>query len=466
LQARRIDSSRAVSKDRIWNLSFSLVCATLAVQVLAGAGCHPGDPPPVDPDTLRRPGANLILISIDTLRADRLGVYGYERGTSPNLDALARRSVVFRNAIAEASWTLPSHATLFSGTLPSTHGAVRFLRRIPPKLTTLTEVLAERGYRNFGLVAGGFVGRAYGFARGFEEYDESSKRTFDETIDAALDRIRSLSRDESFFLFLHTFQVHCPYRVDSQAYQRFAARPDDPGRFDPFCQDAIFHPERYTPEQVQVLSDRYDAAIWRVDEALGGFLRELEQMGKLQDSVLVVTSDHGEEFSEHGALGHGVSLYAEVIRVPLILTAPGIEPREIHRGIGLVDLMPTLLDLLAIEAPASVEGRSRLDAIAGVAEATQEPLFSEIELTRKLRSVVLGERHVIHDLETGRYQSFDWSSDAGELDGREVFDGEAVDLLNALGPAPERKDFEMTPELRRELEALGYLESGSPDPTE
>ncbi len=415
--------------------------------------------------SFRAPGANLIIISIDTLRADRLGSYGYDRDTSPTLDALAARGVRFEKVIAETSWTAPSHMTLLTGLHPATHG-VTHERRLPDGVVTLAQVLRQHGYFTYANTGGGYVSRSFDFDRGFAVF-EQARKTFAVTQSRARKQLETLPPHTPFFFFLHTYDVHCPYDTPEEYARLFRTRPLEDHLDLTRCGGWRQPGELFTPGQVRFLSDQYDASIRWVDGAMAGFVDFLESRGTLADTVLVVVSDHGEEFDEHGRVGHRATLHAESLRVPLIIVAPGLEPRVVREGVGLIDLMPTLLEILAIPDPPLMQGRSLVSLVSGGdSGGFARPLFSELDLKVHLRSVVDGEQHLIRDLESGTSQWFDWSRDATEQHGLDPSDSERGRRLEELleehlatlevsEPAPE---IELSPEVEESLRALGYVD--------
>jgi arylsulfatase A-like enzyme len=425
----------------------------------AGAGC-------ADRGAAR---ANLILVSIDTLRADRLGAYGYERDTSPHLDALAARGVRFETVIADSNWTLPSHATLFTGLPPSFHGVTGPRDKLGAEIPTLAEVLKAHGYRTFGVTGGGFLAPRYGFAQGFDRYrrDPVDLRT---ALDLVVRVVEQLGPEERFFWFVHTYDVHCPYHPPPRYARLFdrappADRLDTRGR----CGNPHYNSMGLTPGQAAFLSDRYDAGIRYADDLLGAFFQRLDRLGRLRDTIVVVLSDHGEEFLEHGQIGHRNTQFIESLRVPWIMAGPGLAPRVVRQPASLSDVMPTLLDLLEIPAP-PLRGLSLRPFIEGRApDRPPRTLFSENPLV-DLYSAVDGDRHVILRRSAGDTLVFDWRKDPREASDllatqperdaalRDALDARVRELAAVRdGRRPEAAPG-ASPEQEAQLRALGYLE--------
>jgi arylsulfatase A-like enzyme len=291
------------------------------------------------------PDCNVILISIDTLRADHLGAYGYERDTSPNLDRFARDAVVFENAISQSAWTTPAHASMMTGLYPWEHGLVFYKNpgRLADEVTTLAELLGARGYRTAGFNGGGYVSDTFGLGAGFEIYEGT--RFFRHNVDASIDWLERHG-DERFFLFLHAYDVHRPYIVPKP----FDVFSDPEARFDMrgFC-DSGQHPYEDEEELAYIVS-QYDAGIRYADYVVGEFLSHLHNEGLLDRSIVVVTSDHGDELFEHGACDHIKSVYEELVHVPLMIRVPGAGARRVSSPVpASVAVTPTVLELLGAE---------------------------------------------------------------------------------------------------------------------
>jgi len=312
---------------------------------------------------------HVVLIDVDTLRADRLGCYGSPRATSPGIDAwAAREAVVYRDVLATAPWTLPSTASMMTGLYVHQHGVDQFPRALHPATPTLATLLAAAGYECFAITEGGYVRAAFGFGSGFDVYRSARYKSAD--WEPALEWVRQRGSERPFFLFLHTYLVHAPY-------------PSDP-RFESECEPpydgvlagkAVGYDNVIEPFNRRALElsdgDRayanrlYDALVARADRVVSGFLSGLEPLLGGEDVLVVITSDHGEELFEHGQMGHGQSLYDELLRVPMIVSYP----RSLaDRPAGVVDatpassvdLLPTVLDAAGLPPPGHLPGRSLL----------------------------------------------------------------------------------------------------------
>lgn len=316
----------------------------------------------------RAAGPNVLLLSIDTLRADHVGPRADGSSLTPNLDRLARTGLVARDAAAVSPYTLPSHTTMLTGQLPSVHGVVAHERTLSAaRSTTLAERLAAAGYVTRAFTAGGFLNPVFGLERGFDAWsvidpwrgrDSHYFRTLEKRhgktqaaaeVDAlGFEAVRTwlgAHADEPFFLFLHTYTVHdydAPERT-LRCRELGCARPEVPLRTRTTEEAAAF-----TPAMRAHVRHLYEAALRFTDERVGELLAELERLGLLANTLIVVTSDHGEEFFEHGHLQHGLTLHEEILRVPLVLAGPGVPARELARPAMLCDLAPTLLARLGL----------------------------------------------------------------------------------------------------------------------
>jgi arylsulfatase len=315
---------------------------------------------------------SLILISLDTVRADHLSLYGYERTTTPWLDRFARQSLVFTRSLSSSSWTLPSTATLLTGLLPAQHGVLSLHDRLAEEVPTLAERLRERGYRTAALTDGGFAGFRWGLGQGFHRYDTTPGPAWNagtkdaaRTFSAAADWVRR-NRHRPFFLFLHSYEARQPY----QNREGFGDRFLRPGlrnqelrmRADPR------RPPPGAPE-LQTMIALYDGELARADHYLGAFLRLLEEPALGSRVGVLVTSDHGEEFLEHGDLEHAFGkVFDSNVMVPLVLRPPGgTAGRRIDTPASGLDVVPTLLDMAGLPHD-DLPGRSLLD-LAGSAGA-------------------------------------------------------------------------------------------------
>jgi arylsulfatase A-like enzyme len=344
-----------------------------------------------------RPHGRLILISLDTLRADHLGTYGYGRSTSPFIDALAARSTLFENAVVQLPGTLPSHMSIFTGLYPGEH-AVYPEKVLSPRIPTLPEVLHAHGFRTGGHVEGGYVKGSYGFARGFDEWTDpepmverdgqlvKSREAVKRTFAAGLEFLRRVKESDAFFLFLHTYSIHDPYDPPEPHRSRFWKGPPPQRAFPPDGSElSEFNIGRRTlvPGALDYYQALYDAQINYTDDVLREFFEGLEALGLADAVSVVLTSDHGEEFAEHGKLAHE-QVYHESLHVPLLIRLAGqTTGRRVATLVQSIDIAPTLYDLASIP-PAGrppMSGHSLVSLLEGEPRQGLEEAYAEAFLS-------------------------------------------------------------------------------------
>lgn len=405
----------------------------------------------------------VILIVLDTVRADHLSIYGYRRKTTPSLEEFARDATLYTHGVAAADVTLTSHASMFTGLYPSQHGAYyappdfAVGHPLEPQFRTLAEIFADAGYRTLGLVANhGYLGHSFGFSQGFQYYDQRVPvrflahqqgqylrqavrnglaalatspepdlvyRTADEINKEAFKLLDELGGERAFFLFINYMDAHWPYRPPPPFDSRFPGRRDglfSLNGYGEIAEEVMKLRRTITPEGRAHLSSLYDGAIAYLDSRLGALVARLKQLGVYDDSLIIMTSDHGETFGERNLMGHGVSVYQDQIYVPFIIKYPaGHQPGVFERPVSHVDLLPTILDASGFQVPAGGPGRSLL--------ADSEPdrlLISEsfprgvlVDLSPRFRRVeralVAGRLKLITST-TGKRELYDLGIDADE----------------------------------------------------
>ena len=385
---------------RPWRLAIATFVATL---LMRSAPKIDGSPSAVA-HAANRSGPSVVLITMDTVRADHLSLYGYEKDTSPSLNALARRATLFRNAVSTSDVTPASHGSLFTGLYPSQHGARLDQRhglslRLNPDLPTLAARLGSFGYHTLGIVANhGYLTTAFGFDRGFQYYDERVSVRFlldepaighflrqtggrllqrltasdlegvdyrraDEINGAVLPLLHQLKTDaRPFFLFVNYMDAHWPYRPPRSFDTKFggtSARSISEQAYNDLWADVNAGRRTLTGTERAALEALYDGGIANVDRHIGALIDQLEQLDLFDDCLFIVTSDHGEAFGERGLFGHAVSVYGEHIHVPLMVKYPRQRvPRVVGEVVSGVDVMPTILDVTGHPIPSEIEGRS------------------------------------------------------------------------------------------------------------
>jgi arylsulfatase A-like enzyme len=425
---------------------------------------------------------NVLIYMIDTLRADHLGCYGYDRPTSPEIDRFASEATLFTAAQAQSPWTRPSVASLFTGLYPQVHGTNGRDDALPEEAVPVAELLHGVGYQTAAVITNGNVNKKFGFARGFESFTWLRERAETAEVHELSDRVNEATfgwlekrdRERPFFLYLHTTDPHGPYMPRSPYRERFAPGVTDPeaGSNDRIA--ALGRPnEPVDPEVLADLVGLYDAEIAFNDAAFGALMEKLRELDLYDSTLVVLLSDHGEEFKEHGRMAHGKSLFGEQLSVPLVVRFPdGRGQGERITGTARqVDVLPTILEYLGETVSQSVQGRSLLPMVAGIdPDRLDEPSYSYVDLDgRRIESVGTRERKLIHYLEFDQprppLELFDVSRDLSEQSDlattEPVWRGYLYSLLRyrrEFWRALDAPQVETDEELRRRLRAAGYLE--------
>ena len=348
----------------------ALALAATLLAFPSGCGKAPDTPP--FPDTARLEPLNVVLVCLDTVRADRLGCYGYGGNpTTPALDALAADATLFRDTSAAAGWTKPSVPSFFTGTFPCQHGVYEGSARgiagattdlLPAAAATLAERFRAAGYATAAVIHNAQLRRGGGFEQGFDTYEDDAGDARD--VRARASRwLDGRDPDRPFFLYLHFLDAHWPYDVPDEAARRFTAGDVDffRGGDSRALRDAVNDGSvTLDSAQQETLSALYDGALRFLDDELGAFLADLRARGLYDATVISVVADHGEEFLEHGRIGHGHGVWQNLLAVPWILRVPGRAPGELSASVALVDLPPTLLAAAGLPPEGAGEGVDRL----------------------------------------------------------------------------------------------------------
>jgi arylsulfatase A-like enzyme len=455
---------------------------------------------------------NIVLVVLDATRAANLSCYGYERPTTPHLDRFAEDAVLYERAISPAGWTLPSHASMFTGLYPSSHGAHDQHKRLEPGIPTLAEVLRANGVRTAAICHNPYAGPVTGLDRGFELFNEPRDRRSrlrrvrrvvqrgsraarravgraDSGARATTASARRLIRDfakarQPFFLFVHYDEAHAPYRLPASADQflpagtrmREALRVNqDPWRY-------LIDPTSMTERDFEVLTGLYDGASNYLDEPFDELVSSLRDARILDSTMVIVTADHGENIGDHGMMAHKYCLYDTLLHVPLIVRFPAgtaaanREPRQVQT----LDLMPTVLGMLGLEPPDGArpfEGRDLLSPEGHpytVAEQSRPDLrrfgerFPGVDVSRFDRALaaIRTDEYKFTWASDGLHELYDLRSDPGET--HNVVDDRpdvASALAAQLSPHIDRLTADDTAEqpefggaVAERLRSLGYLE--------
>ncbi len=417
-----------------------MVRATAAVVVCGGVALLLGTTKTAS-DCIRDGGAatarpSMILVIIDTLRADRLGTYGYPRATSPRLDAFAKQSVLFENAYSQAPNTPPSVAAILTSLYPSMHHLTGNGDRLSDEAQTLPERLGAAGYRTAAFVDGGFLRKEYGLDQGFETYDDEADG-FADVLPAAKSWIDAHA-DAPFFVLLHTYDVHAPYEDTPLPYRDAFLTVAYDGDLRSIDLDKIQRKalaRTVTPLEVRYFSDLYDGGIAHADALLGAFLDDLARAGILDRLLIVVTADHGEEFMEHGVMLHW-KLYRTVTHVPLLIRFPGARAggMRISDIVRSIDIAPTMLDAAGVRAHRGMEGRSLLPRVCGH-PLHEAAALSEVTWNDTERGYYAGAWHAVGNLATKHAELYDVSVDPLEQNNVALRYGSQTKQLGALASA-------------------------------
>ncbi|MBC7361873.1 MAG: sulfatase [Candidatus Aminicenantes bacterium] len=324
-------------------------------------------------------GPNVILIIADALRADHLGCYGYEKVTSPNIDRFAAKSLIFLNAYTNASWTKPSIATLMTSLYPHQHGACYWKSSLSKQLETIAEFFKNSGYKTFAVQTNPVLSKDYGFDQGFDKYIQKTNAGADD-VTASFIKWLEKNKKRKFFAYLHFFDTHAPYDAPEEYGQKFGARPDQlfrAGNFktiDVRLMDLI----GIKQEDKEGLVSLYDGAVNYVDSNFKNIIYKLEEMNLRNKTVIVFTSDHGEEFFEHNGYDHGHTQYQEIIKIPLIIGyGDNLIPEKIDKPVQLVDLMPIIFQIAGIKEKNEI---FRGKDLSSIIRGARKEIFSEIIL--------------------------------------------------------------------------------------
>ena len=462
---------RTLVADRRWLALLAGVSALIAVLLPAGVALDARRSAPA--------ALNVVLILVDALRADHLGIYGYPKATTPHLDRLAGASLLFTNAYSNAPWTLPSVPSLFTSTLPSVHRISKFtnspepqLAVLPPRFLLLPEIFRNHGYRTAMITTQGWISPESGYDQGLDEFTIVERR--DAEVVSSAESFIARHANERFFLYVHFIDVHDYFH----ARHLFAPKPLpiglSPGllalehatpreAYDALAGD-LSKPGRLSATDRDFLIAAYDRQLAEADRLIGVLLEALKRADLLDRTCVVVTADHGEQFLEHGTLVHaGDALYNEVLHIPFILFTPRAAARGVvATPVSSIDIGPTLLDVMGIASPPAFQGRSALhadvDGRAVVAEGVQS-----LKLITSEWSYLYGAKDIREEL-------YDLRADPGERHNLAAARAETSAALRArllatmeaslrhdyVVSRPETATAPMSQALQERLRALGY----------
>jgi arylsulfatase A-like enzyme len=381
---------------------------------------------------------NVVLIAIETLRADHVGCYGYTRDTTPNIDKLARDGTLFTSATSTSSWTMPSHMSMFTSLYPSSHKATDYEKKLDDRIPTLAGILKQNGYTTAGFVSNPTLEARYGFGNGFDVYDD-----YTITLDSQLnlfgnnpDKVGALLAVTSplltntaiewltknykrrFFLFIHYFDPHYDY-APPEPYDRMfdsGYRGTVDGRI---TSNSQLKPGILRKDLEHIIA-LHDGEIRFTDEHVGKLLRKVDELRLTNNTLIILVSDHGDEFLEHGGSMHAHTLYEELIHIPFIIKYAHVIPegKKVDTLVSHIDIMPTVFDILKIRSDVKMEGRSLLPAITYASLGGQfnapAPVYSELDLNRNLRCIRTRKHKLIYDITTKKEEVYDLEVDPKE----------------------------------------------------
>ena len=478
--------------------------AVASLLLLGSIGCGPEEklPAEVESNASHRERPNVLLVVLDTTRRDRLGLYGYDRETTPALDALAADGIIYERAISAGSWTLPSHASIFTGLYPRDHGTTVEHWRLLPEFDTLAEQLRRDGFETVGVCSNPWVSANTGLQQGFDRFEEVWRDRKEDNRDlhgAALVTERLLgwldqrtAAERPFFAFVNYLEPHSPYQPPEPYRSRFL--PEDADRAvvadvmdweTPREFGYILGLPGYeiSAEASRILSALYDAEVAYQDLRFGQLIEGLRERGVLDDTIIVVVADHGEQLGEHGMLDHKMSLYAENVHVPLIVRYPKALPRgvRIEAQVQSNDIYATILDLVESDQPraeglqslpfADGEGVGRPYAFVDMAPPTafmtmmikEWPNSDIVRFDRTIRSV-RGPRFELFWGSDGERRLYDLESDPSESTDVKAEHAAIQRSLESLldkfyegSLSSDRNPVELDEEHREALKSLGYV---------
>jgi arylsulfatase A-like enzyme len=469
-----------------------LVPIALLLLTIFAIGC---DKTETKSESAHRAGPNVIVLLVDTLRADYVGTYGGKAET-PVIDWLAGQGAQFNKAYAPSSWTVPSVASIFTGMYPQTHGLVEGInlagqvskqQRLPDQYTTLAESFRRAGYTTFCITTNSHLSRQHGYNAGFDHFQMfrfSDGTSVEETVETWKDQLQKADDTTGYFLFLHWVDPHHPY--DPREPYISKLDPDYLTKLGPLLTespDILYvkgHFDKF-PEHLSLLRDLYASEVSWTDASVGRTLKLLPSVG---NSTIVMLSDHGEAFAEHKSMVHGIDLYQETVHVPLILIRPDKlgAGTKVDTPVSLIDVMPTLLSQIGATVPKECEGVDLTPLLKGETIPAR-PLFSHLDKMKvfrwqamfdqdlKLLSHLPSQAQAVKALKDGKNlvakrRLFDLAKNPGETtDLVEKRPNDAKRLAEILGKTmavtpktmPQSVSGKMSPEEIEKLKSLGYI---------
>lgn len=399
---------------------------------------------------------NILLVLIDTLNADHLGCYGYYRDTSPTIDSLAASGVIFRSCQAQASWTLPGMTSIYTGLSERSHHCGYYdgiIYGLDPEMPTISTILQQHGYSTAAFVRTEFMGNEFGMDKGYDSFwiakDWYIKDTV--TVDTLLNYFGNNEVSEPFLVTIHFYDPHSPYQPPSP-YDTYFTSSGTIGGYDDWPIDTDLWNDPYLIAHLEAL---YDSEIRCADSQLSRLFQSMREMGLMDNTLVILVADHGEEFMEHGDTGHANNLYQQTIHIPLILSGPGIEPGSvILLNAGQFDVLPTVLAYLDIPVPNHVEGINLLGDIPVNRIIPSSGVVGDTSMAACLQETI----KLMWFVEPDSFETYDIASDPGEMN---VLPTDSLLLEEVLNywasPSICTPTWNDSLKFVNKLQALGYL---------
>jgi arylsulfatase A-like enzyme len=426
---------------------------------------------------------NIVLITIDTLRADHLSCYGYERETSPHIDKVAARGILFKNTIAPSSWTAPSMVSLFTSTYPINHGVIHGLafqkargfsqEVFSENLTTLPAALKKHGYTTFGVSSNHTLTAEFGFARGFDYFNYVNWQSADLVNEIVYAWEDEINKAERFFLWVHYVDPHYPYHPQSPWIEHYSSlNATDIAQLSRIPQGAMVSAREKDQDILSHILALYDSEVNYVDSYVGELIERFELD---TNTLLIITSDHGEQFLEHGRIGHAINIHREELHVPLIIQFPDVSNKEsIERQASLIDIMPTILHELNTDHPEQIIGKPLMEnegirsSIKGMVPSRKAPVytFAELDSTSTLKAIISPQWKYVYNYKNKYGRLYNLISDPAEQNnlveknskqGKNLKDQLFHWVSQAKHYPPKSHFFQLSQEEKEKLATLGYL---------
>lgn len=447
-------------REKLVILFLLSILSGASVEMITGPGEN-GDASSVEGEKY-----NVVVISVDALRADHLNCYGYHRNTAPNICGFGE-PVIFENAYSQAPWSLQSYVSMLTGQWPSSH-QVRSPKYIDNDLRLLPEILSSKGYKTAGFVDGGMLNHWTNMDQGFDTYvsmrsGEGPVGHNQKVFSSGARYLKNTSTPS--FVLLHSMEVHDPYRPGNatlfNSYRPGNLSSDINVSDDNLSSNDGYRDRKLTQKERKHIIAGYDSSIRQTDRYIGRFMEELKSSGELENTIVIITSDHGESFQDHGTwVGHGKKLHEEMIKVPLVIYHPDLDGQRLKERVRVIDIVPTILEFLEIEdEEGGFDGRSLLSMING-SENSDRPVYSSTYLYENKSALIQNNLKLIWNAEDDDSKLFNLSQDPGELRDISSSNRDVVrsmkESIGGLREGGEINENLRNSRIQERLEELGY----------